>query len=218
MNKNQPRVLTPVLNIPVGPNGEWRRCQECAHSNRECDWCESKGKRINRAMYACPDFATPEQKIAQIKRQAEIKAAKTEQMLNFLLTAMCISATATQHFLLDFCSFFEQTKEESDWRHKRAQAANEILNKAERIQSLHAQFFQADMNKVYTDHGQKEFDAVQCDNHTKDTYEFDRLIMLYIDRCWGDEEKANKIIEFIESLPSEGIFSDEDIERFRMKE
>ena len=167
--------------------------------------------------YACWDFKTPEEALARQKKQIELQSAKLERMLNYILTAMCNTASATQMFLLDFCSFFEKTKEESDWKFKRAQAAKEILSKAERIQTLHAQFFQEDMNKVYTDHGKKEFDAEQCDNHSRDVYEVCRLLMLYIDRCWGDEDAANKVISCLEAMPTGHIFEGKDIERFRMR-
>ena len=205
------------LNIPVGEDGKWRMCLECIHSNRVCDFCEKKNKRISRAMYACPDFATPEEEVARLKKETILRQLKKERMLNYILTAMCNCATATQTFLVDFCSFFEEAKAESNWRHKRKQAANEILKNAERIQAIHAQYFQTDMNKVHTDHGNKEYDWEAFDNHQQDAYELCRLIMLYIDRCWGNEEAANKVIEYIESFDTGHIFSDKDIERFRMK-
>lgn len=207
-----------TLAIPTAPNGVLRRCQECAHSNRECDWCEKKKIRISKVMYACYDYSTPEQEIERRKQQALFLSAKQERMLNYILTAMCNCASATQQFLLDFCLFFEQQKEESNWRFSRAKAANDILRAGEKMMSLHAQFFQSDMNKVYTDHGEKEFDSQQCDNHTKDAQEVCRLLMLYIDRCWGNEDAANKVIACLESLPTGNIFEDKDIERFRMKD
>lgn len=205
------------LGVPIAADGTWLRCQDCAHSNRECDFCELKKIRINRALYGCPNFKTPVQLVEQIKKAKLLEAAKKERMLNYLLTAMCNCATATQMFLVDFCSFFEDTKKESKWRFERAKAANEILSKSERIQTLHAQFFQSDMNKVHTDHGQKEFDDEAYDNHQQDAYELCRLIMLYIDRCWGNEEAANKVVECLENLETGHIFSDKDIERFRLK-
>lgn len=205
------------LNVPVGPNGEWRRCQECANSNRECDFCPTKNIRINRAMYACPDFVSPLEAEERRKKQAQIRAAKVERMLNYILTAMCNTATATQMFLQDFCSFFEKNKEEQEWRHERKRAANEIIKSADRMESLHAQFFQADMNKVFTEHGKKDFDSEAYDNHDRDAYEVCRLLMLYIDRCWGNEVAANKVIACLEGMPTGNIFTDKDIERYRMK-
>lgn len=205
------------LNVPVGPNGEWRRCQECANSNRECDFCSTKNIRINRAMYACPDFVSPQEAEERRKKQAQIRAAKVERMLNYILTAMCNTATATQMFLQDFCSFFEKNKEEQKWRHERKRAAGEITKNAERIESLHAQFFQADMNKVFTEHGKRDFDSEAYENHDRDAYEVCRLLMLYMDRCWGDENAANKVIACLEGMPTGNIFTEKDIERYRMK-
>ena len=205
------------LNVPVGPNGEWRRCQECDNSNRECDFCSTKNIRINRAMYACPDFVSPQEAEERRKKQAQIRAAKVERMLNYILTAMCNTATATQMFLQDFCSFFEKNKEEQKWRHERKRAAGEIAKNAERIESLHAQFFQADMNKVFTEHGKRDFDSEAYENHDRDAYEVCRLLMLYMDRCWGDENAANKVIACLEGMPTGNIFTEKDIERYRMR-
>ncbi len=211
-------MIKAPLGVPVDKYGNWLRCQQCCHSNPECDKCTKKNIRISKVQYACKDgFATREQEIERIKKQATIRAAKNERMLNYILTAMCNCASATQQFLLDFCSFFEQTKEESNWRFQRAKAANDILKAGERMASLHAQYFQNDMNKVFTDHGKKEFDVESCDNHTKDAQEVCRLLMLYIDRCWGNEEAANEVIAYLEGLPTGHIFEDKDIERFRMR-
>lgn len=203
--------------IPTAPDGSWRRCFECAHSNRECDKCEKRNIRINKVMYACPEFATPVEEFERKRKELLLESAKRENMLNFLLTAMCLCATATQSFLIDFCSHFEKTKSESNWRHKRQQAANEILRNAERMQTLHAQFFQEDMNKVHSEHGTKDFDYVAFNNHAKDAYELCRLLMLYLDRCWDNEEAATEIVNFISGIKSGDIFSDKDIERFRMR-
>jgi hypothetical protein len=211
-------MSTPItLKIPTAPDGSLRRCAECAGSNKTCDFCEKKNVRINRIMYACPDFETPEQRKKILSKQELLKRAKKERMLNYILTAMCNCASATQQFLLDFCAFFEDTKAESNWRFQRAKAANDILKSGEKMASLHAQFFQSDMNKVFTDHGKKKFDVESCDNHTKDAQEVCRLLMLYIDRCWGDEDAANKVIACLEGLPTGHIFEEEDIERFRMR-
>ena len=210
-------MIKKKIIIPTAPDGTWRRCQECVHSNRECDFCEEKNIRINKIMYACSDFATPQEEQEKRKQAKLLENAKTERMLNYILTAMCCCATATQTFLIDFCSHFEKSKKESDWRFTRAKAAGDILKNAEKMQSLHAQYFQADMNKVHTDHGTKDFDYEAFNNHAQNAYELCRLIMLYIDRCWGDEEAANKIVGFIESLETGHIFSDKDIERFRLR-
>ena len=210
------RVKAP-LGVPIDKNGQWLRCQQCLHSNAECDWCDKKNIRISKALYACPEFTTPEEEIERRKKQATLRAAKQERMLNYILTAMCNCASATQQFLLDFCSFFENTKEESNWRFQRAKAANDILKAGEKMASLHAQYFQNDMNKIFTDHSKKAFDAESCDNHTKDAQEVCRLLMPYIDRCWGNEEAANKAIACLEELPTGHIFEDKDIERFRTR-
>lgn len=205
------------LNVPVGPNGEWRRCQECANSNRECDFCPTKNIRINRAMYACPDFITRKEAEELRKKQAELRAAKVERMLNYILTAMCNTATATQMFLEDFCPFFENSKNENKWRHERKRAASEIVKSSERMETLYSTYFQSDMNKVHTDRGSKPFDAEAYDNHARDAYEVCRLLMLYIDRCWGDDAAANKVFAFLERMPTGNIFTNKDVERYRMK-
>ena len=210
-------TVTKKIIIPTAPDGTWRRCIECVHSNRECNFCEKKNIRTSKVMYACPDFATPEEELKRRQHALLIKKAKEERMLDYVLTAMCNCATATQCFLIDFCSFFEKRKKHSDWAHKKAWAANEIIKASERIQTLHAQFFQEDMNRANTDKGTKEFNHEFFDNHQKDAYELCRLLMLYIDRCWGNEEFANKIVEFIESLETGNIFTDDDIERFRLR-
>lgn len=206
------------LNVPVGPNGEWLRCQDCMHSNRECDRCIKKGIRISKAMYACAtDFATREDEIARLQAKKEELARRMERRLNFLLTAMCNSSTATSLLLEDFDSRFEDTKAERKWRQERKMAYNKIREHMESARKLYNQYIQKDLDNLFTDRGTKEYDVKMYDHHTMDAMEWCRLQLLYTDRCWDNEKNANKVMGFIESLPSSDIFDDSDIEHYRMR-
>lgn len=55
------------------------------------------------------------------------------------------------------------------------------------------------------------------DDFNSDCNEIIRLVLLYIDRCSRDKAAFGKVFKTLRQLPSKGIFTDEDIARFKMK-
>lgn len=97
--------------------------------------------------YACEDFRTPEEWTKEIEDKKKELMRRNEERLNFILTAMMISATSTQMFLEYFDTQFKDRQSESDWRFKRAQAAKEILKATERIRNLYQHNFMEDQTE-----------------------------------------------------------------------
>lgn len=54
------------------------------------------------------------------------------------------------------------------------------------------------------------------DSYLEDANEIVRLLLLYMDRS-HDLSNRDKIFRFIREIPEQGLFTDEEIDRFRMK-
>lgn len=83
---------------------------------------------------------------------------------------------------------------------------------------LFNQYIQPDFDNLFTEKGRKEYDVAMYDNHQRDAQEWCRLQLIYLDRCWDNEENADKVTAFLEGLPSNNIFDKADIEHYRMKQ
>ena len=192
-----------------------RTCGNCiCYKEGWCQYHKHATKAIN---YGCKTHTTADEFDAKMKEMDKRLNSENATRVNYMLTLMYTFLNAGMTLMTRSEMVLGQLVGGKDWRFERKKAASEITKSAERIESLHAQFFQSDMNKVFTDHGKKDFDSEAYDNHEKDAYEVCRLLMLYIDRCWGDENAANKVIACLEGMPTGNIFTDKDIERYRMR-
>ena len=61
-------------------------------------------------------------------------------------------------------------------------------------------------------------DIAAYDGFNQDTNEICRLILLYIDRTARSKDGFAKVFKTLRQLPSSGIFNDEDIAKYKMKE
>ncbi len=217
-NNDVKLTMKSTVNLPMTESGRLRECRECAFSNSECTYCTELARHIYSYQYACPKFRTDEEELARKKAQARDAAAKTERKLNFLLTSMCNCASATQMLLEDFDSRFEDQNVERQWRQSRKMAYNQIRENIEKCRRLFNQYIQPDFDNLFTEKGRKEYDVAMYDNHQRDAQEWCRLQLLYLDRCWDNEENADKVTAFLEGLPSNNIFDKGDIEHYRMKQ
>lgn len=99
-------------------------CQECGR----CDhgYCTKSRQMTRLTQYACNYFATLEEVKAEREARRLARLEKEEQRLNFILTALYISTTASMQLLEYFDAQFQDRKAESNWRFARKRAANEI--------------------------------------------------------------------------------------------
>ena len=191
-------------------------CKECGH----CDhgYCILSNHATRATQYACHRFQTLAEIKAERAARVQERLRKEEQRLNFILTAMMISATATSQLLEYFDAQFIDKKTESNWRFKRAQAANEIIRACARIRDLYQHNFMEDQTQVMTDHGRKPFDAEAYDNHEDDARRWNLYLFHHMDSCWQDEEQEAKVLEFYEAQPHLDIFDKRDYKHFAKRQ
>ena len=141
-------------------------CQECGH----CDhgYCTKSFQMTRPTQYACNYFATLEEVKAEREARRLARLEKEEQRLNFILTALYISSTATMQLLEYFDAQFQDRKAESNWRFARKRAANEIDRAVQRIRDIYQHSFMYDQTQVMTKHGKEAFDVEAYDNHEDD--------------------------------------------------
>lgn len=187
-------------------------CQECGHCHMGL--CTKSNQAVRATQYACHRFQT----LTQIKeeREARLQARlrKEEQRLNFILTALYISTTASMQLLEYFDAQFQDRKAEANWRFARKRAANEIDRAVQRIRDIYQHNFMADQTQVMTAHGTRPFDVDAYDNHEDDARRWNRLLLHHMDGCWQDDNQEANVLKFYESLPHIGIFEKKDYKHF----
>lgn len=194
-----------------------RTCQNCAHFDAPTSMCKKTCEHTFAIRYACDRYQSPEEWAAYVEERKKETMRKNEERLNFILTAMMISATSTQMFLEYFDAQFTDRQVESDWRFKRAQAAKEILKATERIRSLYQHNFMEDQNRVMTAHGTQPYDVQAYENHEADGRYWSLCLCHQLDTCWQDPEAEADIIRQYEARPHLGIFFDKDFKHFTTK-
>lgn len=191
-------------------------CKECGHCHMGL--CTKSNLAVHATQYACHRFQT----LTQIKeeREARLQARlrKEEERLNFILTALYISSTATMQMLEYFDDQFQDKKAEADWRFARKRAANEIDRAVKKIRDLYQHNFMVDQTQVMTNHGKEAFDANAYDSHEDDARRWNKLLLHHMESSWQDEATEAQILNYYENLPHVGIFEQKDFRHFTTKQ
>lgn len=187
-------------------------CAECGYNPD--GFCRKTNLPAHAAQYACNEFKTREQVLAIFEEWKKRKLDREETRLNFLLTALEISATSTQQIMEYFDSLFTDHMVERDWRRERKQAANEIRKCAARMRNLFQQTYMVDQLNVMTGHGEREFDCAAWDSHEMDGRMAVLKLLYDLDRCWQDPSKDKEIIDHYKRMPSVGAFEPRDFNHF----
>ena len=191
-----------------------RTCQSCAHFDPASSMCKKTVEHTMAIRYACDWYMTPEEWKAECEARRQARLQKEEQRLNFLLTALYISTTASIQLLEYFDAQFKDKQAEADWRFSRKRAANEINRAAQRIRDIYQHTFMEDQTKVMTGHGTHAYDVEAYDNHEDDARRWNRLLLHHMDACWQDDAQEAHVLDFYEKLPHIQILEAKDYKHF----
>lgn len=190
-------------------------CGECTFYNH--GYCTKNRLQYPRYQYACERFMTDEEYKAERERVNNERMERNETRLNFLLTALEVSATTTQHLMEYFDSIFQDHMVERKWRQARKKAANDIRQCAERMRTLYQYSFMQDQNTVHTKRGTQAYDVAAYEMHEDDA-RLAALKLLYdVDRCWQFPERDRQILECYKAMPDNGSFDEIDYRHFTRK-
>ena len=192
-------------------------CEQCGFYHPELMMCKKANVAARPKNYACNNFRTREQLIAEYEARKAEYMRKQEERLNFLLTGLYIQSSATMQMLEYFDTQWTDKKQESNWRFKRKQAAREIDRCVQRIRDLYQHNLMEDQTQVMTAHGTKAFDAESWDNHENDARRWNLYLLHHMETSWQDDGKEAEILQFYESLPRIGIFEKKDYDHFIRK-
>ena len=195
-----------------------RVCKSCAHFDIASSMCKKTHEHTMALRYACGRYQTPEEWKAECEARRQARLQKEEQRLNFILTALYITSTATIQLLEYFDAQFQDRKAESNWRFARKRAANDIDRAVQRIRDIYQHSFMADQTQVMTKHGKEAFDVEAYDNHEDDARRWNLCLFHHMDGCWQDEEQEANVLKFYESLPHIGIFEKKDFRHFAKRQ
>lgn len=84
-----------------------------------------------------------------------------------------------------------------------------------KAKAAYDRFIEPSRDKCLRDEKTHKFDVKMHDEGMKDANETIRLHMLHYDRSYQNPENTKKIFDFLESLESQGIFTNKDTEQFK---
>ena len=189
-----------------------RTCGDCTFRNH--NYCVKTKNKVQPIQYACNRHMTDQEWNEEKDRMVNERLERNETRLNFILTALAISATSTQMLMEYFDSLFEDHMVERDWRFARKKAANDIRAAAEKMRKLYQHTFMADQNTVFTKQGKKAYDAEAYDLHERDARQWCLKLFYELDRCWQDIDKEKAVLDFYKAMPDNNTFDDSDYRHF----
>lgn len=189
-----------------------KECKDCYFADNGL--CKKTQKK--HPIYGCQHHITQEELVAKIKEEMRRQEEEFESKLNFVLTMIVNSASATQILMEKFDRMLVDKNAEKQWRQERKKAFNDIRACAEKMRTLYDRYIQPDIiGSMKTEDGQ--FDVVKYDDNQRDANELVRLMFWHWEKCFKSFENVDKVFDFYESLPGAGIFSKEEIEKFKLK-
>ena len=191
---------------------ELKKCENCFYADGA--WCK-KNKCVH-AIYGCNHHITKDELMVKIKEEIRKQEIEYEKKMNFVLTILVNTASATQIVMEQFDKMIVDKNAEKNWRQERKKAFNEIRCCAEKMRSLYERYIQPDIvGSMKTTEG--KFDVTKYDDNQRDAHELVRLMMWHWEKCFQSYENVDKVFGFYESLPGAGIFSKEEIEKFKIQ-
>lgn len=158
-----------------------------------------------------------------LENEMRIKAlrltSESERKNNNLLTVTFVMASALRLMFEELCDsttgMDERFREDSKKAYKKIAAnVTECVNLHDNVIEPYIQRCLSEKDK---ESGKVVYDVESYQSHQMDANEACRLMLLYWDRCFNNFDNVNKAFASIRELPSCGIFSEEDIERYRLK-
>lgn len=143
--------------------------------------------------------------------------------INFKLTMMFTMALAAQLLLEDMEPELKFNGVDANWRRETRFGLGEIsknlgkaLSSFNKARTAYEMFIEPSRERCMRDKETGKFSVQNHDDNMRDANELIRMAMLYYDRCFLDFANVNAVFKFLRELPGQDIFTDEDIERFRM--
>lgn len=191
---------------------ELKKCENCFYADGA--WC--KKNNCVHAIYGCNHHITKDELMVKIQEEIRKQEIEYEKKMNFVLTILVNTASATQIVMEQFDKMIVDKNAEKNWRQERKKAFNEIRCCAEKMRSLYERYIQPDIvGSMKSKDG--EFDVTKYDDNQRDSHELVRLMLWHWEKCFQSYENVDKVFGFYESLPGAGIFSKEEIEKFKIQ-
>lgn len=224
------QILEEVKEIVSNP--EYRRCNQCTHSNETCDWCNNLRIPLTKYMYAgnCRWYETEEQKLIRQTREAIEQQAKENRTCNHLLTMGLNCYEVGNIFFEDFVSRVEATykraeargsgdpnvrKADRAWIATTKRAFKAIKQHAEGAAKQYQHYIMPLFNKVFNDNG--IYDVEAYDDHLSDVFEVAEVLMYYHNAAFLNLKNAEKIMSILKEMEGSGVFTEDDLKKYQFK-
>lgn len=190
-----------------------KKCIECVFADGA--WCRKY--KLVHSIYGCKSHMTKEEFAEVLRKELREQDMRWERKMNLMLTMIVNAASATQILMERFDSEIVNKNEEKRWRQERKRAFKEIRLCAEKMRGLYETYIAKDIVRSLTDSETGAIDVEKFDMSLSDAHELVRLMIWHWEKCFDSQENADKVFKFYEGLDGIGIYSKEDIEKFRIK-
>lgn len=221
MSKNK---IEEVVKETVKALNELKPCKQCVYANEDCTWCSENKIKIAPYQYGCRKFMTNEdavRKLAEIEHEKYCKElAKTTLELDIMGYTINAASIMLEKIDKDIERSYNAIKDPTDASLKNRE--NSKKNR-DRLRKAYSQmkFSATDMRNTYdryveyffthqfTD-DQGNYNGFESDKNLANSGVITKFIKLFVDRSLDNEENAQKILDFISSLPGSGYLSEHD--------
>ena len=139
-----------------------------------------------------------------------------EKKLDMLMTVLYTGALGNVMILEELSRLLEREGGFGKYVRERKRLFGQIRDHAKAMRVLYTKL-EPDYDIAFTDRVSGRYDAEAYDGNMSDALELCRLMLLYWYRCVRSEENMNRTFMHLRGLDGMGVFTDADIERFRLK-
>lgn len=199
-------------------------CKHCIYAANACTWCSKCGTKINPYQYGCRHFMTNEDAIRKIAEEEYKKycAERAKATLELDIMGYTINAASIMLEKIDkdiersYAAIKEPTDESLKNRAKSKQnrerlrkAFAQMKFNANDMRNTYDRYIEYFFTHQFTDE-QGNYNGYESDKNLANSGVITKFIKMFVDRCLDNQENAEKILEYISSLPGSGYLSEHD--------
>lgn len=212
--------------------GKMKQCRHCIFANEDKTWCfDNKIPIRSQVQIGCWKHMTDQDNLEKIAREQYEKNVKDLQRMQLDLDIMGFEIAAASQTLekLDrelnsnYNAIKEKT-EECTKNHRDSKRNRDNLAKGYATMKVIAQDMRSAYNKyveyffsnIYTDDKGK-YDWKESEKTLRNSGCINTFIRVFVDKALENRENAQKIMDFMCSLPGSGIYDEDNASKYMIK-
>lgn len=221
MSKNK---IEEVVKETVKALNELKPCKQCVYANEDCTWCSENKIKIAPYQYGCRKFMTNEEAVRKLAEEEFEKyckeLAKTTLELDIMGYTINAASIMLEKIDQDIEKSYAAIKEPTDEslknrakskqnRERLRKAYAEMKYRAQDIRNTYDRYIEYFFTHQFTDEKGK-YNGVESDKNLSNSGVITKFIKMFVDRSLDNADNAQKILDFMSSLPGSGYLSEHD--------